>query len=462
MVKVDTVCMCLRLAPLGILVAVHCSGGHWRSDDEARHRALRYGFSVELFSERPLSVLTHIFVHISTEHLLSNVFSLASTLLEFGGEDSIRDNVEEDELPVVATRSLGSLVVMTLGGMLGGLGGQLLYNRSKVAQRKKEAQRLLSEKQRLRRREDGGSWKERETVVGEPRKGMSKIRKPNMSRLWTDDGSLLARSFLEQKAAASGRGSTSAGAEREATRSALEQQPEGGLKPSESSAARRRGAPSTFAESYTAGLRARVIQKMRGFIDPDDGAMGHETRDDDAYHGSSASASSSSPGSAGGGGGGPGAFLTRTLRGVYLSAQAWNATKAAEAQALLSRRMLMCGASAGVCALSGFNLTYYRRPVTALCLAVPEVVLLVREFFHAEDAIGVWKTLLPGQTVGHAAHVGGFLVGCVMGCVWHRLAPLSRERGRQRKAEKRRRQREDEERAASQQWHTRETSHHGA
>lgn len=323
--RVDPLCAVIRFAPVGVLLAVHCVNGHWPSDDECAERVMEYGFSVDLFRRRPTSVFTHLFVHISSQHLLSNVFSMAATLTEFGEVPDATEEEEREENRASSTppprqasmasqlrnvwaersplsaclRTTGAFLVWAVGGMVGGLGGQLLYNDSTVALRRERATRAK-----------------------------------------------LAVQDLQQQAAS--------------------------------------------AASSEGGVH--IISTL-------------------SRH-------------------------AHVLRQRY---DAFNFTVAAEAQETVNRAMMMCGASAGICALSGFNAVYYRRPITALCMIVPEVVALSVDLVNRCVALlgpkagssgnrdvdaqrralqSTWRTLMPGQTVGHAAHVGGFVAGASIAYVW--------------------------------------------
>jgi membrane associated rhomboid family serine protease len=323
--RVDPLCTVIRFAPIGFLFAVHCSEGHWPTDGECAERVIRHGFSVDLFHERPSSIFTHLFVHISSQHLLSNVCTFASTLVEFGDtpNDSHDEEVGVDDVnpspasrrhgsvasqmralwgehsPLQAClRTVGAFTVWSLGGAVGGLGGQLLYNDSTVALRRERATRAS-----------------------------------------------LAVRAAQQATATEGGGAV--------------------------------GQVLSTLSRHATVLRQRM--------------------------------------------------------------EAFNSSVAANVQAAVNDAMLMCGASAGICALSGFNAVYYRRPVTAFCLVVPEVMALSIDLVNHYMALlrpdaastgnpgldaqrkalqSTWRTLMPGQTVGHAAHVGGFLAGAGIGYAW--------------------------------------------
>ncbi|KPA74942.1 putative serine peptidase Clan S- family S54 [Leptomonas pyrrhocoris] len=333
--RVDPFCTVIRFAPIGVLIAVHCSNGHWPSDEECAERVIRAGFCVDLVRERPLSVVTHLFIHISSQHLLSNICSFAATLLEYGdvpvptqpnadGDDDDHAATADgnDEYPTPASqrhgsvgaqmralwcehspaqaclRTVGVFAVWLIGGALGGLGGQLLYNDSTVMLRRERAARAV-------------------------------------------------HAVRESQSASSPSSS------------------EGGV-----------------PVLSTLSRHARVLRQR---------------------------------------------------------AEAMNSTFAAAAQQAVNNAMMMCGASAGICALSGFNAVYYGRPVTALCMVVPEVVALSADVVNHYMALlapnngssgspaldaqrkalrSTWRTLMPGQVVGHAAHVGGFVAGAGIGYAW--------------------------------------------
>lgn len=322
--RVDPICTVIRFAPIGVLFAAHCAGGHWPSDEECAERVIRYGFCVNFFRQQPASVFTHLFVHISSQHLLSNVFTFAAALMEFGdappasGADEADEADEGDPTPSsqragsmsaqmralwsehnplqACLRSVGAFAVWALGGAVGGLGGQLLYNDSTLALRRERTSRAT------------------QAVLS------------SQQQLSSQEGGVHVLSTLSQRAHI---------------------------------------------------LRQRI--------------------------------------------------------------EAFNSAVAEKAQAAKNDAMMMCGASAGICALSGFNAVYYGRPITAFCFVIPEMVVLsvdlvnhyvallapetgscgVPELDEQRKALqSTWHTLLPGQTVGHAAHVGGFLAGAGIGYLW--------------------------------------------
>ncbi|CAD2212775.1 Rhomboid family, putative [Angomonas deanei] len=315
MVKVDTLCVLTRFSPAIALLAAHCiliypagirGGGyvvqcHWASDDECMQRVYYYGFSPATFSPATAyTLVTHMFVHGNAEHVLGNVFSLSSTLLEFGGS-GMRESIEETRSTVVLRRTLGSFLVMIVGGALGGVGGQLFYNDSKLLKYKIDAARL---------------------------KGSNALS----------------------------------------------------------------GAAGRLAEA------------------------------------ASSVAPLSTTASTGG-------FFSRAVEKVAAPIRSWKADTVVKIQEQVNENSFMCGASAGVCALSGFNLTYYKRPVTSVAIVLPEIISLsvdaarfVSAVFSGENARDrgsspSFYSLLPGQTVGHAAHVGGFVAGCILGKIWSYVSP---------------------------------------
>ncbi|GET85477.1 rhomboid-like protein [Leishmania tarentolae] len=334
MVRAQSIYAAIDFAPILVLLTVHCSSGRWPTDAECAERVTRYGFSVDTFSERPASVLTHLFVHISSRHLLSNVFSFAATLAEFGdvaatvAEGAVARRwwarARDDEAPRVSGRTAGSsasrrlgsrmravfgqgsclqacvhsagaFFVWAVGGAVGGLSSQMLYNNLMVALRRRCAARA-------------------------------------------------------------------AAAAADATRKA--------------------GAVAADG---------RILES-----------------------------------------------LSRVAESIRQRVEACNSNLAVSAQEAVSNAMLMCGASAGICALSGFSTAYYGRCVTAWCLVVPEALLLATDLVNRYVALlapkigaldcaaeaerralrSTWRILMPAQTIGHAAHVGGFVMGLGMGYGW--------------------------------------------
>lgn len=377
--RVDPLCTVIRFAPIGVLFAVHCSSGHWPSDEECAERVIRYGFCVDLFRERPSSVLTHLFVHISSQHLLSNVFSFAATLLEFGdGPGCWHDPASAEE-----------------------------------AEEANSTERAHDSNNVTNRNVRSGADDDEPTPASHRRGSMS----AQMRALWAEHNPL--RACLR----------TAGAFAVWAVGGAL-----GGL-----------GGQILYNDSTVALRRERA------------------TRDQLAVRAAQNAVSSSSFSSTSGENGGAGGLhvlstLSRHAHVLRRRFDAFNSSVAADAQAAVNNAMLMCGASAGICALSGFNAVYYSRPITAFCLVVPEVVALAVDLGNHYAALlgssrgastgnaeldaqrkalqSTWRTLMPGQTVGHAAHVGGFVAGAGIGYVW-----LLVQKRRLRQAQSRRRTR---------------------
>lgn len=274
-IRVYPLHIALRVLPAAALLLVHCSQGTWPTEEVCQRRVLRWGFSLNTWREKPWTVLTCAFVHISSSHLLSNFFLLLATLAEFGAKPSLRDNLEEECTGNVLQRTIGSWVVMLVGGAVGGVGGQALYNQGCVRHRRSVAD-------------------ERFGTCASP----------------GQDG---------------------------------------------------------------AGLSFQL-----------------------------------------------GEFISRaqgTLAKIIARAENYLQHLVADVQEEVHRACIMCGASAGVCALAGFNTVYYQQPLCAIIVVLPEV-LSMRDVFREDVARRGWHVLVPGTSVGHAAHLGGFAVGASMGCAW--------------------------------------------
>lgn len=340
--EMDCLCMAMRYLPLWLLLAAHCRGSdgwHWPTDAECMARVLRYGFSVELLPDRPLSPLTHLFVHISSQHFANNAVACAVVLAEFGqpaeGPPSAepsnrlstsnlaaarRQRLQQQQLLLLKALcdGIAATAVLTIGGVVGGLGGQLLYNDSTVAIRRDRAARI---------------------------------------------------------AAAAAALSSTAGA----------------------------ASPSVNGE-FGAGL---LWSQMR-----------------------------------------------RHATAMRQQAEAWNGQLAASVQAAVNDSMMVCGASAGICAISGFNAVYFRRPVSMLFLVLPEVVNVTKDLWQlgyhswlrgsssgngsggaaAKHAwTSLWRSMAIGEpVVGRAAHVGGCIAGAALGYLCLSLKRWRRQRQRQR------------------------------
>ncbi|KAG5512119.1 hypothetical protein JKF63_07584 [Porcisia hertigi] len=334
MMHLDPICTTLRLAPIVALFAVHCSDGRWPSDGDCAKRVLRYGFSVERFRERPASVLTHLFVHISSRHFISNVLYLASTLIEFG-------DVMDAATDGVAARLWGDSPDEQ-GRRLSGSAGE-----RPTTQRMESGMRV--------------TWGERGFLL-------ACVRSVGAFFVWTVGG--VAGGPLSQM-----------------------------LYNNITLALRRKRA-----------ARAAAAAAFSGVTDKVEGGVGSQIL----------------------------RSLLQGVRALRHRVEAWNSDLAVSAQEAVNKSMVMCGASAGVCALSGFSAVYYGRPFTACCLVLPEVVRLAADLINCYIALlapglgstdstaeaerravqSAWRILRPGQTVGHAAHIGGFVVGMGMGCGW--------------------------------------------
>ncbi|EPY21398.1 rhomboid-like protein [Strigomonas culicis] len=347
--KIDPLCALIRLAPVGVMLLVHCVhvvpsatnpldlargrpkvyyvSVRWPTDGECLQRVLRYGFSVNAFENNRWTLLTHLFIHGSTDHLASNLFSLSSALMEFGGTD-LHSNMTEWRVLTNVRRMLGSVAVMVIGGVVGGLGFQLLYNDSKMLPYRRELERLR-----------GGSG---HAAAGDGVAG-------KLAHAVQHAGEQLT-------AAVKGGGGGSA------------------------------AMPPPNATSATIAISSDNV-------------------------------------------------FSRALAGAGRHLSSWKAQAQLKLQEHMNDSMFMCGASAGICAVAGFNVTYYRRPMCALCIVLPELITFGQQLYAGRSGggEGFWYTLLPGTTVGHAAHVGGFLAGVAMGTIARQLWPrrVFRRNGRE-------------------------------
>ena len=87
---------------------------------------------------------------------------------------------------------------------------------------------------------------------------------------------------------------------------------------------------------------------------------------------------------------------------------------------------IMCGASAGITALSGFNASYYGKYVSGGICMVQVVLAAVGDPTAQEPSLFSFGS----ARVGHAAHVGGFVCGLVLGLAVRRLKDFyDRRRG---------------------------------
>ncbi|CAG9567196.1 putative serine peptidase, Clan S-, family S54 [Leishmania major strain Friedlin] len=333
MVRVDPICAAIHFSPILVLLTVHCSSGRWPTDADCAERVMRYGFSVDLFTERPARVLTHLFVHISSKHFLSNVFSFAATLAEFG---DVADTAAEG---AVARRRVTSRDDEEPSGSRGAAGSSA-------------AQRMV--------------WEMR-TILGQRSRVQACVRSAGAFAVWAVGGAT------------------------------------GGL------------CCQMLYNSFKLALRRQCAARAAAAVA-------------DAKRNTTWGAAD-------------GCILTslsRVAEALRQRAEACNSTLAVSAQEAVNNAMLMCGASAGICALSGFSAAYYGRSITAFCLVVPEALLLTKDLINHYIALlapglgatdyaaeaerralqSTWRIVMPVQTVGHAAHVGGFAVGLGMGYCW--------------------------------------------
>ncbi|RNF16614.1 putative serine peptidase, Clan S-, family S54 [Trypanosoma conorhini] len=276
MVHVELTCAAIRLTPVWVCLLAYYQNGEWPTQLQALVRVMDYGFSVDAFKRRPIVLLTHLFVHANDSHLLGNLSALTATLVEFGGP-SVVENVEEESAWVSLRRTLGSFVVLVGGGIVGGIGGQLLYNDAQLARR---------------------------------------------HRRW------LSLAGVQEGA--------------------------GG------------------------GAVDGVLRRVRNWVD----RMNYK-------------------------------IDKRRTDAVF-----------------------MCGASAGICSLAGFNAAYYQRWGTALAMVVPEFVAVVCSLLRPQAELASAAWLPAGEVVGHAAHIGGFTVGVCMGLAWRWLSGVYRSRTKRRQKPK--------------------------
>ncbi|RNF07367.1 putative serine peptidase, Clan S-, family S54 [Trypanosoma rangeli] len=275
MVRVELTCAAIRLTPVWVCLMAYCPNGEWPTRLQALVRVMDYGFSVEAFKHRPVVLLTHMFVHVNDSHLFGNLSALTATLIEFGGSSVIK-NVEEESVWVSLRRTLGSFVVLVAGSIVGGIGGQLLYNDAQLAQRHKR---------------------------------------------WP----LLA-----------------------------------GMK-----------------EGANGGALDGVLRRVRNWVDQMSYKMDKKRTD-----------------------------------GIF-----------------------MCGASAGIFSLAGFNVAYYQRWGTALPMVLPELTAVACSLLHSSEEFSNAAWLPAGDVVGHAAHLGGFTAGACMGLIWRWLSDVySNKRAKRPKA----------------------------
>lgn len=261
MVHVDLVCTAIRLAPLWLCVAMH--QGDTNLGEHARwiSRVMEYGFSVRTFKQKPIVLLTHLFVHASDTHLLNNMLALFASLAEFGGS-SLSESLALRSILTTLSCTVGSFVVFLVGGIAGGLGGQLLFNDVQLKRRHNQISFLPFAAQ------------EKKMWAG---------------RLWE--------------------------------------------------------ALATPAQNWLDRLRYRIDKRR-------------------------------------------------------------------------SDSVFMCGASAGICSLAGFNAAYYDRWANATAIALPELFCFLCWFVGSETSATRVAWLKSGEVVGHAAHLGGLVAGLAMGAAW--------------------------------------------
>ncbi|CCW66185.1 unnamed protein product [Phytomonas sp. Hart1] len=298
-VNIRPLSLLIRLAPVGIFTAVHCSGGQWPTNDECLLRASKYGFSLDNFSKKPNCLWTHIFIHFSNEHFLANTLALTYALLEFKNCYLI-DSFQGESLRASFQSAIGSSLILLLAGPIGGIGGQMLYNMIQVERPFEKAMAML------------------------------KTQLASLPRICH----LNLRCF---SSAASPSGSLS--------------------------------------ESYN------VVSRT----------------------------------------------ITSTLKSATTFGQSLFLHGAAGIQKMVNRSMLMCGSSAAVCGLAGFNAVYFHNPLSMIFMVIPDAMLLLQDAINHVCAsdwdkyMDVLRSLMPRQTVGHAAHVGGFMVGASLGWLLRRL-----------------------------------------
>ncbi|CUG92723.1 transmembrane protein, putative [Bodo saltans] len=86
----------------------------------------------------------------------------------------------------------------------------------------------------------------------------------------------------------------------------------------------------------------------------------------------------------------------------------------------VAERVFVCGASAGIAALGGFNAVFYGRYLSGMFTLMPALLAVVASEEDPQQPLFFlnWS----GEAyIGHAAHLGGFVCGCLLGAIFKGL-----------------------------------------
>lgn len=367
-------------------------------------RLQRYGFCEREARGRPETVLTHLFVHGSTEHLLSNLVTLAAALLEFGS------------VPAGGTRTLNT----------------------RAAPRSRGESAATSPRPRRARTTAGAATAATVDVDNNDELMMSSVhptaRVPTPYRLAREMRLLW------------GEGSILRACRR--TCGAMLVWVVGGVVGG-------LGGQLLYNRAVLALRHERTAQMTRA------AAEAHRRVVSTIVSGSSNAGGSDADAGRTGGIDALYRRFSTALTGVgdvvHCSYEASQSNLAAAIEEEQGAWTTMAGSSAGICALIGFNVVGYGRPLLAILVAAPDVVrvagslcityvaLLAPQWVRTSisgggDAAGLearlreirafFPTVWRGVTVGYAAHVGGFAAGATLGWAWRRLQQAPRRRTR--------------------------------
>lgn len=131
-------CTMIRLSPAIVWAAVYLMSSRTPlialpSPEELRQVISSFGFQLLSWRERPVVLVTHMYVHANVAHLAANVMSFVGASMEFGGV-GVRDNIFNQNTNSALRRLLGSVIVMTTGGVVGGLTGHYIHCQQKMYQ----------------------------------------------------------------------------------------------------------------------------------------------------------------------------------------------------------------------------------------------------------------------------------------------------------------------------------------
>jgi membrane associated rhomboid family serine protease len=98
------------------------------TSEESLALVTSWGFRLKDWTSNPITLITHLFVHASASHLVSNTLAYAAVSLEFGGGrgGGLEERLIGGTTRATVVNTIASTAVLVVGGVVGGLAGHLL------------------------------------------------------------------------------------------------------------------------------------------------------------------------------------------------------------------------------------------------------------------------------------------------------------------------------------------------